>query len=329
MATPIRLVMLGTGDFAVPTFLRLLESGHHVVALITQPDRPQGRKQELIPAPIKMEAVARKVPVFQPEGINSEEGLAILKDLQADLLVTAAYGQILSAEVLSVPRFGGVNLHGSILPAYRGAAPVARAIQNGETETGVTVIRMSPRVDAGGMVAFASTAIGPDETAGALEERLAVMGAPLVVESIGAIVAERAVVIPQDRSKVTKAPKLSKADGTIDWSLSSQQIHDLVRAMQPWPTAQTYWIPTRDMNWFPTGDNRPPKRVIIHRTRPVSESGEAGTVIESSGRLVVGTGDGAIEIVEIQAVGGKRMPIADFLRGQRIHVGDRFGEAAD
>lgn len=317
MATPIRLVMLGTGDFAVPTFVQLLESSHQVVALITQPDRPQGRKQELIPAPIKVVALERKVPVFQPERINSEEGLALLKALKPDMLVTAAYGQILSAAVLSLPKFGGVNLHGSILPAYRGAAPVARAIQNGNKETGVTVIRMSPRVDAGGMVAFAQTAIGTDETAGALEERLAVIGAPLVVESIEAIIADQAVVIPQDRSKVTKAPKLTKADGTIDWSMPAQAIHDLVRAMQPWPTAQTYW--------YPAGANRPPNRVIIHRTRPANATGKEGIVIDGFDKLIIGTGEGAIEILEIQAVGSKRMPIADFLRGHHVQPGDRFG----
>lgn len=318
MTTPIRLVMLGTGDFAVPTFVKLLDSGLSVVGLVTQPDRPQGRKQELIPAPIKVEAIFRHVPVFQPERINSEEGLALLEELQADMLVTAAYGQILSAEVLSLPKFGGVNLHGSILPAYRGAAPVARAIQSGEKETGVTVIRMSPRVDAGGMIAFAQTAIGPDETAGALEERLAVIGAPLVVEAIQAIVEDRAVVIPQDRSKVTKAPKLAKADGLIDWSRPAQAVHDLVRAMQPWPTAQTFW--------HPSTAHRPPIRVIVHRTRPVSAIGEPGKVIDASGKLVVGAGEGAVEILEIQAVGGKRMPIAEFLRGHPVQPGDRFGE---
>jgi methionyl-tRNA formyltransferase len=321
MVTPIRLVMLGTGDFAVPTFVKLCDSGFHVVALITQPDRPQGRKQELIPASIKREALARQIQVHQPERMNSAEGLSLLKGLRPDLLVTAAYGQILSAEVLSIPRLGGVNLHGSILPAYRGAAPVARAIQNGETETGVTVIRMSPRVDAGGMIAFAGTAIGPEETAGELEDRLAVIGSPLVAEAIEAIVSGRAVVIPQDRSKVTKAPKLSKADGVIDWSQPSQRIHDLVRAMQPWPTADSYW--------HPSGSGRVPKRVIIHQTRPSSESGEPGRAIDSPGNLLIGTGDGAIEVLEIQAVGSKRMSTSDFLRGHPVMPGDLFANVVE
>jgi len=321
MATPIRLVMLGTGDFAVPTFARLCDSGLNVVALITQPDRPQGRKQELIPAPIKMEAIARRIPVFQPERVNADEGLTILKELQPDLLVTAAYGQILSAEVLSLPRFGGVNLHGSILPAYRGAAPVAWAIRNGDPESGVTVIRMSPKVDAGGMIAFARTAIGPDETAGELESRLAVIGAPLVVESIEAIVSGTARILPQERSKVTKAPKLSKADGVIDWSHPARRIHDLVRALQPWPTASTYW--------HPSGAGRAPTRVIIHRTRPVSGSASPGRAIDSPGNLLIGTGEEVLQVLEIQAVGSKRMLTPDFLRGHPVMPGDRFSNVAE
>jgi methionyl-tRNA formyltransferase len=321
MVTPIRLVMLGTGDFAVPTFVKLCDSGFNVVALITQPDRPQGRKQELIPASIKRKALAREIPVHQPERMNSVEGQSLLKGLRPDLLVTAAYGQILSAEVLSIPRLGGVNLHGSILPAYRGAAPVARAIQNGETETGVTVIRMSPKVDAGGMIAFARTVIDPEETAGQLEERLAVIGAPLVAEAIAAIATDCAVVISQDRSKVTKAPKLSKADGVIDWTQPAQRIHDLVRAMQPWPAADTHW--------HPSGSGRVPKRVIIHRTRPVSGSGEPGRAIDSPGNLIIGTGEGSLQILEIQAVGSKRMSASDFLRGHPVMPGDLFANVEE
>ena len=228
-ATPtIRIIVLGTGDFALPMFEYLYEAGHEILALITQPDRPQGRKQELIPSPIKKAAQARGVSVLQPENVNAAESLEQVRTLGPDLLVTAAYGQILSADLLAIPRLGGINLHGSILPAYRGAAPVARAIQNGETETGVTVIRMTPKIDAGGMIAFARTPIGPDETAGELEDRLAALGAPLVARSIIEVASGTAEVIPQDRSKVTKAPKLRKEDGLIDWSLPAQAIHNLV-----------------------------------------------------------------------------------------------------
>src|SRR4051794_32594863 len=218
MSSSLRLVMLGTGDFALPTFEHLCGTGHEVVALITQPDRPQGRKRELIPSRIKRAAEARGVRVEQPDDVNAPEAVTLIRSLNPDLLVTAAYGQILSGELLAIPRLGGINLHGSGLPAYRGAAPVARAIEHGERETGVTVIRMTPRVDAGGMLAVATTPIDPDETAGELEERLARLGAPLVVEAIAALDAGTARILPQDKAKVTKAPKLRKEDGRIDWT---------------------------------------------------------------------------------------------------------------
>src|SRR3954447_2627483 len=218
MPPTIRIVMLGTGDFALPTFIHLCDTGHRVERLITQPDRPQGRKQELIPSAIKREALERGIAVDQPEDVNAPGSLEMVRTLAPDLLVTAAYGQILSADLLSIPRLGGINLHGSILPSYRGAAPVARAIQNGDHETGVTVIRMTPRIDAGGMIAITRTPIGPDETAGELEDRLAPLGAPLIAESVDALAAGTASILPQERARVTRAPKLRKEDGRIDWS---------------------------------------------------------------------------------------------------------------
>src|ERR1700729_3930938 len=231
MSPPTRIVMLGTGDFALPTFVHLCATGHRVERLITQPDRPQGRKQELIPSAIRRAALERGIAVDQPENVNAPESLERLRALSPDLLVTAAYGQILSAELLGIPRLGGINLHGSILPAYRGAAPVARAIERGERETGVTVIRMTPRIDAGGMIAVARTPIDPDETAGALEARLAELGAPLIAEAVAALEAGTVRILPQEKTLVTKAPKLRKEDGLIDWSKPAQAVHDQVRAM--------------------------------------------------------------------------------------------------
>jgi methionyl-tRNA formyltransferase len=316
MPSPLRIVMLGTGDFALPTFLHLCETGHNVVALVTQPDRPQGRKQELIPSQIKRAAVGRGIPVEQPEDVNAPEGLAVVRRYAPDLLVTAAYGQILSAELLGVPRLGGINLHGSVLPSYRGAAPVARAIQNGDAETGVTVIRMTPRIDAGGMIAVARTPIGPEETAGALEERLARLGAPLVADTIAALEAGTARVLPQEKSRVTKAPKLRKEDGLIDWSKSARAVHDLVRAMQPWPVAYTYWH----------RPEREPLRVIVHKTALAEGQGAPGTVLAAEdGQVVVAAGDGAVRLVTVQIEGKKPMPTADFLRGHHVLPGDRFG----
>ena len=307
--------MLGTGDFALPTFVHLCETGHNVVALVTQPDRPQGRKQELIPSAIKQAAIQRGISVEQPEDVNAPEALAMLRAYQPDLLVTAAYGQILSAEVLGIPRLGGINLHGSVLPSYRGAAPVARAIQHGDAESGVTVIRMTPRIDAGGMIAVARTPIGPDETAGELETRLAQLGAPVIAEAIRALEAGTAQVLPQEKSRVTKAPKLRKEDGLIDWSKPAQAVHNLVRAMQPWPVAFTFWQrPERDA-----------LRIIVHKTALAEGQGDAGLVLEAEGdRLVIAAGAGAVRLITVQVVGKKPMPVADFLRGHHIVPGDRM-----
>jgi methionyl-tRNA formyltransferase len=300
--------MLGTGDFAVPTFEALADSPHELVALITQPDKPQGRKGQIIPSRIKLAAQARKIRVEQPESINGPEGLELIRSLNPDLLVTAAYGQILSADVLGLPRLGGINLHGSLLPKYRGAAPVARAIQQGETETGVTVIRMTPRVDAGGMLSCAKTAIGPNETAGELEDRLAVLGAPLVLEAVAALANGDPPILPQDPGAVTKAPKLTKEDGRVDWSQPAQAVHNLVRAMQPWPVASTGW-------------QRSPGqvvRLIVHETRVEDGQGEPGRVIEArDDRLVVACATGAVRLTRVQLEGKKAMEAAEFLRGHR------------
>jgi methionyl-tRNA formyltransferase len=319
MAPAIRLIFLGTGDFALPAFEHLVETGHEVAALVTQPDRPQGRKQEVVPAPIKRAAEARGIPVFQPEDVNAPESLERLREIGPDLLVTAAYGQILSADLLSIPRLGGINLHGSVLPSYRGASPVARAIQNGDTTTGVTIIRMTPRIDAGGMIAIARTEIGPDETAGELEGRLARLGAPLVAEAIAAMAAGPVPLLPQDKARVTRAPKLRKEDGLIDWSRTAKAVHDHVRAMQPWPVASTTWHPR-------PATGKKPMRIIVHRTAVEDGRGRPGEVIEAAGdRLVVAAGEAAVRLMVVQLEGKKPASSADFLRGHRVEPGDLMG----
>jgi len=321
MANSPALVMLGTGDFAVPTFERLLDEGFDVRALVTQPARPQGRKQELIPSRIKQVALERGARVEQPERINAPEGLELLRRLGPELLVTAAYGQILSAEVLSLPRLGGINLHGSVLPKYRGAAPVARAIQAGETETGVTVILMSPQVDAGGMIAVERTPIDPDETAGELEARLAALGAPLVADCVRRLAAGSAEILPQDPSQATKAPKLRKEDGVIDWRQPARRIHDHVRAMRPWPIASTHW--------HSSNSSKPPTRLIVHRAAVAAEADHAGApghVLEAhNDRLIVAAGLGSVQLLTIQIPGKKPVDAAAFQRGHRVQPGDRLG----
>lgn len=320
MDRSIRVVMLGTGDFAVPTFEALCDTPtFHVVGLVTQPDRPQGRKQELIPSRIKRSAEGRGVPVLQPENVNTPEAVAEIRALTPDFLVTAAYGQILSADLLQVPAVAAINLHGSVLPAYRGAAPVARAIERGETESGVTVIHMTPRIDAGGMLKIARTPIGPDETAGELEDRLAALGAPLVVETVRELLAGTSQPIPQARAKVTKAPKLRKEDGLIDWSKPAGAVHNLVRAMQPWPAAYSYLYGNRG----PEGE---PVRVIVHQTQVVEAAGEhaPGAVIEAEkDRLVVAAGQGAVRLLTVQVPGKKAMPAVEFIRGNAHLLIDR------
>ncbi len=319
MAPPIRLVFLGTGDFALPSFEHLVETRHHVAALVTQPDRPQGRKQELIPSRIKRAAESHGVRVEQPEDVNAAGSLDGIRAMQPDLLVTAAYGQILSADLLSIPTLGGINLHGSVLPSYRGAAPVARTIQNGELTTGVTVIRMTPRIDAGGIIDIAETPIGPDETAGELEERLAWLGAPLVARAIAALAAGEIPILPQDRTKVTRAPKLRKEDGLIDWSRPALAVHNLVRAMQPWPVASTTLYPRNS-------HTRGPARIIVHRTEIVDGHDPSGEVVEAEGdRLVVAAGEGSIRILVLQVPGKRPFTAAEFLHGHRIEVGDLMG----
>lgn len=313
-----RIVTFGTGDFALPVFESLVDAGYHVVSLVTRPDRPKGRKQDTTPNAIKLSALARGVPVFQPEDVNLSDSVEHIRSLEPDVFATAAYGQILSAELLGVPKLGAINLHGSLLPAYRGAAPVARAIENGETEAGVTVIFMTPRIDAGGMLARASVPIDPNETAGELEDRLAILGAPLIVETIDRLVRGETEPLKQERARVTRAPKLRKEEGLIDWNLPAQKIHNLIRAMNPWPLASTYWLSNKS--------EKPPIRLIVHRSRfEPSAEGEAGSVVVAdSENVIVAAGSGGVRLVTVQIEGKRPMPIEEFLRGRKIELGDRF-----
>jgi methionyl-tRNA formyltransferase len=326
----MRLVMMGTGTFAEPTFEALLTGPHPVVGLVTQPDRAVGQERgstRQTGKGMKAIAEAKGVPVYQPESVNTPEGVARLKEWQAELLVVAAYGQILSKDVLEAAPRGGINVHASLLPKYRGAAPVAWAIYHGETKTGVTIIRMTTGLDAGDMLAQEAIDILPDETAGELEARLAPLGARLALKMIDEIAAGTAHGVKQDQSQVTKAPKLKKENGLIDWTRSAEQVCNQIRAMRPWPTAYTFF----------RREGKPPVRVIICRGRATvvlfggphgkSRPGLAVALPTGSGQLRVETGDdsGFVEIVELQPAGKKRMSAAEFLRGHPIQPGDHFG----
>jgi methionyl-tRNA formyltransferase len=334
----MRLVMMGTGTFAEPTFRALLGSSSQVVGLVTQPDRPVGQERgstRQVGQSLKSVAVDHAVPVFQPESINSPKGIAGLQALQPELLVVAAFGQILSKDVLAIPPHGGINVHASLLPKYRGAAPVAWAIYHGETRTGVTIIKMSASVDAGDILAQEEVAIEPEDTAGELEARLAVLGSRLVlqvVEQIWADAAQRRLkvrmpvrlwAIKQDKTKATKAPRLTKKHGLIDWTRSARDVCNQVRAMQPWPTAYTYLH----------REGQAPMRLIVCKTSwqegldgETLPAGQLIVRLENPSRLLVAAGAGTqVEIQELQPAGKRRMPAAEFLRGHRLQAGDRLG----
>jgi methionyl-tRNA formyltransferase len=322
----MRLVMMGTGTFAAPTFEVLLTGRHQVVGLVTQPDRPIGHERgstRQIGRGLKAMAVERGIPVLQPDSINTAEGVSALRAFQPDLLVVAAYGQILSREVLAVPRLGGINVHASLLPKYRGAAPVAWAIYHGETRTGVTIIKMSIHLDAGDILAQEAVDIGAEETAGELEARLAMIGARLSSQAVDSIATGTAQGIKQDKTQASKAPKLTKENGQIDWSRPARDICNQIRAMQPWPTAYTYW----------QRHGQQPLRLIIHKAAwrqgsPASALTPGQIIVQpdDSAHLYVAAGSGSqVDILDVQPAGKKRMAAAEFLRGHRPQPGDRLG----
>lgn len=319
----MRLLLVGTGPFGVPAFERLCEGPHQVVGVVTTPIKILG-KGVAPPCPVRELAGRRGLPILEPEKINSAEAHAAIRELQPDLLVVCDYGQILSAETLGLTPWGGVNLHASLLPKYRGAAPIPWAIYHGETETGVSVIHMTPEVDAGPVIAQARLAIDPEETAGELEVRLARLGAEILPPAIDLLLSGQARPIPQDPQLASRAPRLKKVHGLVDWSRPAFAIKNQVRAMSPWPRAYTFWL----------RDDRPPLRLILHRVAVLPKEslpGGAdgigpGIVLEAEkDKLVVAAGEGAVCLVELQPEGRNMMTAAEFLRGYRMRPGDRLG----
>ena len=311
--------MLGTGPFAVPTFQLLYETRHTMAALVTRPLRSHRGKEVEPVSPIRDIAHEHNTPIFEPEDINAPESRRLLSGCHADLMIVCDYGQILSTETLATARLGGINLHGSLLPKYRGAAPINWALYHGETETGVTVIHMTPRVDAGPCIGQVAIGIEPDETAVELETRLAQLGVWLVRRSIDAIDEGRLEALPQDPAIASKAPRLKKTDGAIDWTRAAAAIRNQVRALEPWPKTYTFWH----------RKDGPPVRLILGPVRAVetSEPHPPGTVLEARGdRLVIATGQGALAPESIQPAGKRLLSIDEFLRGYRVQVGDRFGD---
>jgi methionyl-tRNA formyltransferase len=312
----LRIVFFGTPDFAVPSLEALLRSRHQVVGVVTQPDRPRGRGQKTTDGPVKAHAMAAGLPLLQPARLKDDSFLAALAALRADLGVVAAYGKILTDEVLAAPRLGMINVHASLLPRYRGAAPIHRAVMAGETETGVTIMRVVKALDAGPMLAKVTRAIGPDDTSDEIERDLAARGADLVVATIEALAEDRARETSQIDSEATYAHRLTKEDGLVHWDRSAVEIHDQIRGLHPWPHAFS----------FARG-----QRVILHRSAlgsPSDAAGVPGTVLEAAGdRLVVATGAGPLQLLIMQAEGKRPLAARDFLAGHPLTPGDRFTSA--
>ena len=315
----LRLLMMGTGTFALPTFESLYESGHEVVGLVTQPDR-SGRGHHQHAHPMKDAALERGTPVFQPENANAAKSLERLREFDADLFVVAAYGQILSAELLKIPQLGAINVHASLLPKYRGAAPILYAILNGETVTGITIFRIEPKLDAGPILGMVSTSIGAKETTGDLEQRLSQLSPELTRDVINQLESGNATEIQQDRSLVTTAPRMTKEIGQIDWSQPSDLIECHIRAMQPWPKPYT----------FLHSESQPPLRLLILDVDPlppsVAEQKPGAILIEKDQESFgVVTGNGAVRVNQLQPAGKRAMTTADFRRGHSLQPGDFLG----
>jgi methionyl-tRNA formyltransferase len=305
----MRCVFLGTPAFSVPTLEALVSAGHEVIRVVTQPDRPRGRSQQLTASPVKEAALRFGLPVYQPERIRRPEAVQYLAGLTPDAMIVVGYGQIIPQSVIDIPPHGIINVHASLLPKYRGAGPIQWAIANGETRTGVTSMRIDAGLDTGDMLLKAETEIGPEETAVELGARLAARGAALLVETLEGI----ASIMPreQDQAQATYAPLLKKEDGLIDWRRPAHAIHNRVRGFQPWPGAYTRFRG---------------RQLHIWKSRVAAPSaGAPGQLLLHPLRALCG--EGALELIEVQLEGRKRIAAEAFANGQRIATGDILGES--
>ena len=310
----MRLVYLGTPEFAVPTLVGLVERGHRIETVVTQPDRPRGRGQHSAASPVKQAAERLGLGVYQPERVRRPEAVEYLGSLAVEAMVVVGYGQIIPQAVIDLAPLGIINVHASLLPKYRGAAPIQWAIANGETRTGVTTMRIDAGLDTGDTLLKAETEVGPDEDAIALGKRLAEMGAALCAETLDGLAAGNIVPEKQDSSQATYAPLLKKDDGLVDWSAPAQAIHDRVRGLQPWPGAYT---------------NFRGQALHIWRSKiPDAHHPGAPGELVSRKPVLVACGSGALELLEVQMEGRKRIPAADFVNGQRLSEGERFGQSS-
>lgn len=321
MASSMRIVFMGTPAFAVPSLRMLLDDGYEVVGVVTQPDRPQGRKRVLTPSPVKTFALERGLAVMQPEKLRAAEAVEQLAAWRPDLIVTAAYGQILSRAVLAMPQYGCVNVHGSLLPKYRGGAPIQRCVIEGEGETGVTLMYMAEGLDTGDMIARVSVPIEDEDTAGSLFEKLSIAGAELLREWVPRIVDGTAPREPQREADATYAPNLTREDERIDWSVTARDVFNRVRGLNPMAGGFTIWNGEVFKVWrcrVPSGDDT--------ALKPEWKSMAPGTVLESgSFGIRVRTGDGSIVLEEVQPAGRKALAAAEFAKGARLAPGTVLG----
>jgi len=307
----MRVVFFGTPDFAVPSLRALLDEGAQVVAVVTQPDRPRGRSRStLVPPPVKELALARGIPVFQPDRPAGDLFLTSLRRLEPELGVVVAYGHLLKPELLAIPRQGMINVHASLLPELRGAAPIPWAILRGDSRTGISIMQMESGLDSGPVLHQLDTPITPWETAGSLTERLAALGATALVEALALRRAGQLHAVPQDHTRATYAPKVNRAMSRVDWEGAADQVARQVRAFDPAPGAWT----TLDSG----------AEVKLFGARPVPADGEPGTILSLDPYLVVAAGQGAVAVDEVQPTGKKRMPAEAWGRGRGARVGQRF-----
>jgi len=306
----MRILFMGTPDFAVPSLEALVKAGHDICGVFTQPDKPKNRGMKLQAPPVKEFALAHNIPVFQPETVKDGTALAIIERLEPELIAVAAYGRILPVEILDYPAFGCINVHSSLLPKYRGSAPIHWAILNGDEVSGVTIMHMAKAMDAGDIIDQAITPIDPDETVETLHDRLASMGAELLVDVVARIKAGTATRTAQDESKVTFAPMLSRELSPLDWTRSARQLHDQVRGLVPWPATTTDIIRAQPIKIFQT-------ELTGQKTNAAP-----GTILDAGKNGIdVACGDGfVLRIKQLQAQGGKRMAAADYLRGHPINI---------
>ena len=298
----MRIVFAGTPEFAVPPLRALLDSPHEICGVYTQPDRPAGRGRKLTPSPVKVLAQESGLTVFQPETLKDETAQAQLRNLKPDLMVVVAYGLLLPRAVIDIPPLGCINIHASLLPRWRGAAPIQRSILAGDSETGVTIMYIEPRLDAGPMLLKKACPIGPDDTAGDLHDRLSRIGAKALLESLPSIAAGTAKPEIQDESLVTHAAKINKDDAQLDWSRPAAELQCQVRAFNPWPVAETVYRDQILRVW---------RAIVV----PESRSEPPGTLLIDAENLDVVTGHDCLRLLEIQLPGGKRISARDFING--------------